>query len=203
MHCDINKFFLFSLFSLLPWYSFCVNRLGREAVCFPPHPFLYPVITTSSGVYSPFTHLVHQRIWKGSQKLLFQPFPEPFASFEASILLELFLAKSMFFQYPVSTQHMIPVCSIFIHQVFCDFWIDCKFDIFGFRSTPLCLSLHDRLLINGFVGVPCIHQWLSHLHPLPTHRHVAHTRLGEFLSFQRVVAPLASPALLCQDFRWI
>jgi hypothetical protein len=171
---------------------------------YPPLPVpSHPVITTSSEVYSPSTNLLHQRIWKGSQKLLFQPFPEPSTSFEVSILLELFLAQSTYFQYPVSTQQMIPVCSIFIHQVFCDFWIDCKFDIFGFRSTPLYSSLHDTFLINGFAGVPCIHRWSLHLHPPLTHRRVAHPRLGEFLSFWRVAAPLASPAFLRKDFRRI
>jgi hypothetical protein len=109
----------------------------------------------------------------------------------------------MFFQYLVSTQQVISVCSIFLHQVFCDFWIDCKFDIFGFRSTPLCSSFHDTLLINGFAGISCIHRWSSLLHPPPTHRRVAHTHLGEFLSFLRVVAPLASSAFLRQDLRWI
>jgi hypothetical protein len=109
----------------------------------------------------------------------------------------------MFFQYPAFTQQMIPVCSIFLHQVFCDFWIDCKFDIFGFRSTSLCLSLHDTHLINGFVVVFCIHRWSSHLHPPPTHRRVAHTHLGEFFSFRPVVAPLASPGFLRKDLWWI
>jgi hypothetical protein len=109
----------------------------------------------------------------------------------------------MFFQYPVSTQQMIPVCSIFLYRVFCDFWIDRKFDIFGFRSMPLYSSLHDTVLINGFAGVPCIHRQSSHLHPPPNHQRVAHTRLGEFLSFWHAVAPLTSPAFLHQDFRWI
>lgn len=63
-------------------------------------------------------HLLHQRIRKGSLQLLCPPFFESSASFELSILLELFLAKYMFFQYFFFSKQLIPVCSIFLHCVF-------------------------------------------------------------------------------------
>jgi hypothetical protein len=85
-------------------------------------------------------------------------------------------------------------------EFFFDFWIGCKIEIFGFRSTLICSFLHDTLLINGFVGVHCIHWRLSHPQPPLTHQRVAHTRYGEFLSFRHVAATLA---FLRHDFRWI
>jgi hypothetical protein len=142
-------------------------------------------------------HLLHQRIGNGSLQLLCPPFFEHSASFEVSILLELFLTKLMFFQYFFSKQ-LIPVCFIFSPPCFWYFW----FGIFGSRSMIFRQLLPNMRLFSGITGFFRIHQWPPQPQPTSTYWRVACTHHGVCFHFRRVMVTFFLPSLPQPGFRW-
>jgi len=92
----------------------------------------------------------------------------------------------LLFMLFVSITKCSPTSTIFLHRVFCDFWISCRIEIFETRSMLIYPILHDTHLTSGFTDVFCFHRRSSCLHPLPTHRSVACTRQGVCLPFWHV-----------------
>jgi hypothetical protein len=178
-----------------------------EAFCFPPPlPCIFNPFSLTPASYEVIhlpIHVLHQRPWKGSIKIPFPSFHEPFASSEVTIMLMLvFPATFMFFLLSISSTHSQPVFPFSSHCVLCDFWIDCRVEIFGFRSVLLCLVLHDTCLTSGFTGVLRLHRWPPRLQPPPLHRHVACTRQGVCLPFRRVPTTSSLPDFLHDGFWW-
>jgi hypothetical protein len=79
-------------------------------------------------------------------------------------MLELFLAISasleaifLLFMLSVSATQSLSVSIVFLHSVVCDFWVGCRVEIFGFRST---------LLSN--IARHLLHQWVHRRLSLPS-----------------------------------
>jgi hypothetical protein len=86
-------------------------------------------------------------------------------------MLELFLALSassetiyLLFMLFVSTTLSSPASFIFLHRVFCVFWIGWRIKIFKSISTLLRPILHDIRLTSGFAGVFRFHKQSPRLH---------------------------------------